>query len=257
VFPVKSIGKTIATKDQGLKTARDSLLGRVFEASLGDLKKDAEDEAFRKFRLRVEDVQGANCLTSFNGMDITTDKLRSLVRKWQTLIEAYLDVRTTDGYALRLFAIAFTKRRPNQTRKTSYAQMGQVRNIRKKMVEIMQREASSCDLNELVLKLQNEAIGREIEKHAAAIYPLQNVYVRKVKVLRAPKADIGKMMEAHGGAEALKAAVPQAVAAIVEAPKADVGQKVDAKPEAVAEKKEEKPAPAAAKDAKAPAKKGK
>ena len=50
------------------------------------------------------------------GMDLTTDKLRSLVRKWQTLIEAHVDVKTTDGYFLRLFCIAFTKKRPGQVR---------------------------------------------------------------------------------------------------------------------------------------------
>ena len=49
-------------------------------------------------------------------MDLTTDKLRSLVRKWQTLIEAHVDVKTTDGYFLRLFCIAFTKKRPGQVR---------------------------------------------------------------------------------------------------------------------------------------------
>ena len=49
-------------------------------------------------------------------MDFTTDKLRSLVRKWQTLIEAQVDVKTTDGYLLRIFAIAFTKKRAGQAR---------------------------------------------------------------------------------------------------------------------------------------------
>ena len=119
------------------------------EFSLADLNKD-DEQAFRKIKLRVDEVQGKNCLTSFYGMDFTSDKLRSLVRKWQTLIEAHVDVRTTDGYLLRLFAIGFTKKRPNQVKKTTYAKSSQVKEIRKKMFEIMIRESTSCDLKELV-----------------------------------------------------------------------------------------------------------
>jgi small subunit ribosomal protein S3Ae len=131
-------------------------------------------------------------------MDFTSDKLRSLVRKWQTLIEAFVDVKTTDGYLIRLFAIGFTKRRPSQVKKTTYAQSSQVREIRKKMFEIMTREATSCDLKELVQKFVPEAIGREIEKASRSIYPLQNVYIRKAKILKSPKFDVSKLLELHG-----------------------------------------------------------
>jgi small subunit ribosomal protein S3Ae len=196
-FSIRQVGKTVVTKTAGTKVAKDSLLGRIFECSLGDLKKDSEDDAFRKFKLKVEDVQGTDCLTTFYGMDMTTDKLRSLVRKWHTLIEAFTDVKTTDGYLVRLFCIGFTKRRPNQIRKTSYAQSGQVRAIRKKMIEIMQREASVIDLNDLVAKLVPEIMGKEIEKATQGIYPLQNVFVRKVKMLRSPKIDAGRLLEIH------------------------------------------------------------
>lgn len=64
----------------------------------------------------------------------------------------------------------------------------------------MNREASSCDLKELVQKFVPEVIGKEIEKACQGIYPLQNVYIRKVKILKAPKLDLGKLMELHGDA---------------------------------------------------------
>ena len=70
------------------------LKGRVFELNLADLNKD-EDQAYRKFKLQCEEVQGHYCLTQFYGMEFTTDKLRSMVRKWQSLIEAFVDVKTT------------------------------------------------------------------------------------------------------------------------------------------------------------------
>lgn len=176
--------------------ASDGLKGRVFEISLADLNKD-EDQAYRKMKLRCEDVQGTNLLTNFHGMDLTSDKLRSLVRKWQTLIEAHVDVKTTDGYTVRMFCIAFTRRRPNQVKKTSYAQASQVRAIRKKMMDIMTREASTSDLKELVQKFIPESIGKEIEKACQTIYPLQNVFIRKVKVLKAPRFDVSKLLELH------------------------------------------------------------
>ncbi|CAH8274319.1 unnamed protein product [Arabidopsis lyrata] len=196
-FTNRNVGKTLVSRTQGTKIASEGLKHRVFEVSLADLQVD-EDNAYRKIRLRAEDVQGRNVLTQFWGMDFTTDKLRSLVKKWQTLIEAHVDVKTTDGYTLRLFCIAFTKRRANQVKRTCYAQSSQIRQIRRKMSEIMVKEASSCDLKELVAKFIPEAIGREIEKATQGIYPLQNVFIRKVKILKAPKFDLGKLMEVHG-----------------------------------------------------------
>jgi small subunit ribosomal protein S3Ae len=204
VFQIRNLGHTVVSKTAGQKVARDGLVGRVFETSLGDLKESAEDDAFRKFRFKVEDVAGNQCLTSFYGMSLTTDKLRSLVRKWHSLIEAYADVKTTDGHHLRLFCIGFTKRRPNQARKTSYAQHSQVRAIRKKMIEVMQKEAQAVELSAFTQLLVTETIGREIEKATQGIYPLQNVLIRKVKVLRSPKLDVGKLYEAHGGADQIQ-----------------------------------------------------
>ncbi|KAK4537771.1 hypothetical protein CDCA_CDCA14G3796 [Cyanidium caldarium] len=198
-FTVRQAGKTIVSKTAGTRIASEELKGRVFEVCLAELQKD-EDLAYRKIRLRCEDVHGRNCLTQFYGFDLTRDKLCSMMRKWQSTIEAHVDVKTTDDYVLRLFCIGFTKRRPGQVARTSYCKGSQERAIRKKMVDIMTREAATCELKELVAKFIPEAIGKEIEKACQGIYPLQNVYIRKCKVLRTPKFDLTKLMEVHGDA---------------------------------------------------------
>ena len=54
-----------------------------------------------------------------------------------------------------MFCIGFTTnmKNKNQMKKTSYAQSSQIRAIRKKMVDIMTEEASTCDIKQLVAKL--------------------------------------------------------------------------------------------------------
>ncbi|CAO3635494.1 unnamed protein product [Cunninghamella blakesleeana] len=208
MFDVRQVGKTLVNRTQGLRNANDSLNGRVVEVSLGELSKD-ESRAFRKIQLKVDEVQGRNLLTNFYGMDMTSDKLRSMVKKWQTTIEAFLDVKTTDGYLVRIFVVAFTARRRNQVKKTTYAQSSQIRQIRKKMFEILAEETANCDLKELVTKVTSSAtqsaqdhIAARIEKSSQSVFPLQNTYIRKVKILKAPKFDVSALLALHGGAGA-------------------------------------------------------
>jgi len=196
-FPNQQIGKTLVNRTSGLRLANDALKGRVIDIALSELN-NQQDDSFRKVQLQIQEVQGKNCLTQFKGLSMTSDKLRSLVKKWQSLIESFVDVKTQDGYLLRLFCIAFTKRNQNQIKKTTYAQSAQIRQIRKIMFEIMIREASTCDLKDLVAKFAPEVIGKAIEKACYHIYPLQNVFIRKVKVLKTPKFDLGKLIDLHG-----------------------------------------------------------
>jgi len=103
------------------------------------------------------------------------------------------------------------------------------------MTEIILRE-SAVDLTELVTKFISEVIGREIEKSTQGIYPLKDVMIRKVKMLRSPKTDMGKLFELHGGNDA--------VAAAAAVPPVAAGKPVDR----VAEEKGKKGKKAAAKE---------
>ena len=114
------------------------------------------------------------------------------------MIEAHVDVKTTDGYLLRLFCVGFTKKRTNQIRKTSDAQHQQVRQIRKEMTELMTREVQTNDSKGVVNKLIPDSTGKDIEKACRSIYPLHAVFVRKAKMLKKPRFELGKLMELLG-----------------------------------------------------------
>lgn len=122
-FMAKSFGKTCVTKTTGTKIAHEQIKGRVVESSLSDLKESVDQTfAWRKVKLIIDDVEGKNAVTSFYGVNITRDKLCRMVQKWHTLIEAFNDIKSNDGYILRFFTIAITRKQPKQIKKTTYAQ---------------------------------------------------------------------------------------------------------------------------------------
>jgi len=199
-FTKRQICKTLTTKTTGNKLAADNLKGRVFEVCLGDLMEDdSADHACKKIKLKCEEVSGRSCITSFYGMDITRDKLSSMVKKWCTIIEGVTEAKTSDGFVLRVFPIAFTTKQANQKRKNCYAQSSKVRRIRDKMFEIISAAIQKSTLTEVVKKFQLEVIGKDIEKACSGIFPLRDVLIRKVKLVKSPKFDLGKLMDMHGG----------------------------------------------------------
>jgi small subunit ribosomal protein S3Ae len=197
MFNIKDCGVTIVTKTQGTKIASDELKGRVLELSLADLIKEKEAECWRKIKLCIEDVQGYNCLLNFHGMDMTRDKLCNLIKKRKSIIEASVDVRTTDGYMIRMFCIAFTKKQQGQQKATCYATHAKTKGIRAKMVQYMNDIGSKGDLKSLVQTLITADCGKVIEKSCNNIFPIEDCYIRKVKVLKKPKFDVTALMEWH------------------------------------------------------------
>jgi len=197
-FKNRVIGKTPVNRSVGTKLASDNLKGRIIPVCLADLNDD-ESDAWRIIKFKIEDVQGKECLTNFYGMDFTSDKLKLYVKKWKTLIEAHVDVKTTDGYMLRIFCIGFT-RKVSPVKKTAYAKTSKVRLIRKKMMDTITKEASSVELKTLVNQFVLGLISKKIQKQCEGIYPLSEVFLRKAKILKAPKIDANKLQELHSDA---------------------------------------------------------
>lgn len=173
-------------------------------------------------KVQIEEVKGYDCYTNFYGMDVTKDKLCTLLKKWHNVIESFVQTKTSDGYMLRIFAIGFTKRTGKQVKATCYAKSSQKKIIRKKMMEIMVNECQKSTLKDLTKKLYvlftyvfqsisntinklysnllfsiQESIGKQITKECSKIFPIQNVLIKKVKLLKKPKFDLTKLMELY------------------------------------------------------------
>lgn len=224
VFEKREATLTPVTKSAGQKKEEDNLVGRVFEISLADLMQDPKDMNWRKIQLQIEDVNKDTheAKTTFYGMSMTRDKICNVVKKWQSTIEAFVDVKTQDGYFVRLFCIAFTKKRRTQLKATCYAKQSQIKQIRAKMMEIMVEEAQRNTLRQLAIKFVSKDLEKRIAKAANKIYPLDNVFINKCKMLKKPKFDANRLSEsysekAHGDGKKVDAEAKNALDTPVEA----------------------------------------
>ena len=188
-FKSESFGYTCANKSQGLKKVEDAVRGRVVTYLQADLTEQQTDVLWRKVKLVVDEVSGKEARTSFYGLDTARDDLCFLIKKWRTLIEAVCDVKTNDGYILRVFTIAFTRKTERQKKATAYALSSQVKLIRKRIVDLINKEVSKANITQVVEAFTSEVIHEKITKEIKRIYPVENVKVRKIKVIQRPKID--------------------------------------------------------------------
>jgi small subunit ribosomal protein S3Ae len=195
------VAKTCVTKTTGTKIETDGLKGRVGEFNLSDLKDEGDgvrDESnHKKIKLEVQEIQGKSCLTDFHGMSITRDRMCYLIKKRHSLIDVVADVKTTDGFTVRMFAMAFTKKNDGQVKCYTYAQTAQIKKMRKRMIQVMQSEAAKGQLSDLVKGLVVEKFENAMKAATQRIFPLDPLCIHKVKVVKKPKMHIVKLMEIH------------------------------------------------------------
>ncbi|KAL9644595.1 hypothetical protein ABK040_015334 [Willaertia magna] len=180
--------KTPINKTAGTKLSTEALKGRVFEVPAAELMNDKE-MGHQLVKLTVADAkhEGKRALCVFGGLRFSTDMLRSLVKKSHTLVTSRINVKSADGFAIRVFTLAVTKRRALQVKKTTYAHKSQVLKINAKTKDIINKTCSSSPINDFVEKVVTGTLGNEIQKACASVYPLQKVHICKIKVLKIPK----------------------------------------------------------------------
>ncbi|MFW5987669.1 MAG: 30S ribosomal protein S3ae [Methanohalophilus sp.] len=165
------IGRTVI----GTTTTDDSekLVGRTIETTVGDITNDFSKQNI-KLRLAIDSVTGDTANTAFIGHEITTDYLRSIVKRQTSRIDNNLEVTTKDGRKLRIKPIAFTVKR---------ARSSQIRAIREIMAKIVLERAAELDFEHIVEEIVTGKLAANIYRNAKTIYPIRRVEIRKTEVL--------------------------------------------------------------------------
>jgi len=156
-----------------------SVLGRVLEVSFYDITKDISQLPI-KLKFQIVRVDGDKAYTQFKGFELSGDYVRSLVRRGTTRVDAIVDLTTTDGVHMRVFALVVTAHR---------VKASQERAIRRIATEVLLEKASKLTFDEYVQESVLGIMAQEIFVRAKKIYPLKKVEIRKIKVLT-PTAEI-------------------------------------------------------------------
>lgn len=171
IFGVSPVGETLASDP-------NNLIGRVIETTLGELTNNFSKQN-TKLRFKVDKVAGDSAYTKFVGHEMTTDYIRSLVKRRTSRIDAIVDVTTSDGYRVRVKPCCFTVKR---------ARSNQVKSIRNIAKGVVQEKAGRLDLGQFIQEVVLGKLSLDIYKEGKSIYPLRRVEIRKTEIRSEPVA---------------------------------------------------------------------
>lgn len=154
------------------------LVGRNVETTVGELTNDMTKNN-TKVILRINNVVGEVATTDLMGHELTTDYVRSIVKRQTSRIDANIEVKTKDGFVIRVKPTCFTIKR---------ARSSQMMAIREMMVDIVKKRASESDFETFMQEAILGRLSAAIYRQAKFIYPLRRVEIRKTQVEAMPAA---------------------------------------------------------------------
>lgn len=154
------------------------LIGRVMETTLYDITGDFSMVHVHLFFQIVDvDEEALKAYTRFKGHELARDYMKSLIRRKSSKVQGIFNVRTKDGYGLRITGVVLT---------TYRCKTSQKRAIRKIMGEIIVKRSAEMEFNELIKAMLFGQLANEIFEAAKKIYPLRKVEIYKSKLLTVP-----------------------------------------------------------------------
>ncbi|MCG7844550.1 MAG: 30S ribosomal protein S3ae, partial [Methanomassiliicoccales archaeon] len=117
---------------------------------------------------------GFDAHTVFIGQDLTSDYIRRLTRRKRTKTDHVIDVRTKDGYLIRVKPMSITEKRIQSSQETA---------LRTIMDDEMRKMGEEKTISEIVKAIIDGEMARRLGTVCKFIVPIKRVEIRKTEVL--------------------------------------------------------------------------
>ena len=151
----------------------EKLIGRTINVTVAEMTNDFSKQNI-KLKFKVTDVSGNTANTAFMGHRLANDYIASLIKRQTSRIDVNFEVRTKDGYRMRIKPTCFTTHR---------AKTSQIEAIRKSAEELVQDRARKLDFERLIEEVVQGKLSAKIYRNVKNIYPLRRVEILKTEMI--------------------------------------------------------------------------
>jgi small subunit ribosomal protein S3Ae len=167
------------------------LIGRQSEVTVQDLTGDFS-KMHIKLRFKIVGYDGHEAKTELIGHDLTSDYVRRLTRRKKTKTDHVVDVKTADGFVLRLKTMSIADRR---------IQASQEEGMRAAIAAYITSYAAENKLADIIKAIISGDMAKDTAKACHAIIPIKRIEIRKSEVLVRGEGEPESIIEAEAPAK--------------------------------------------------------
>src|SRR3989338_1252856 len=160
-FNNQPIGETVANDDK-------SLIGRIIEANLGSLTRDAKLQNI-KIKFKINEVKDGKAYTEIKGCELVNNYIKRITRSGRSKIDDSFLFITKDDVKIRIKPMILTKFKSQRS-----ALKGIKDFARKEFSEYIKKET----YDKIVTDLVNKSFQRELSGKLNKIYPISLFEIR-------------------------------------------------------------------------------
>lgn len=151
-----------------------SLMGRIIEATVHDLTGDFS-KMHVKLKFQITEVNGFDAHTVLIGQDLTSDYIRRLTRRKRTKTDHVIDIKTKDGYLVRVKPMSITEKRIQASQETA---------VRTLMTKELQTTGAEMTISDIIRSVISGEMAKRLSNVSKVVVPIKRIEIRKTEVLQ-------------------------------------------------------------------------